>query len=624
MKTRNKLPVAYQRRRDERGAALMMMLLIAMLLLAAGGALILSTAMSNSLAYDSSGEEQAYYAAEAGIEDSLSALRGQYAPNPLIQTIPVSGIIPDADKLTFRGAVTRATSNDPADPTTSADGSAFPYRLSRWLGYDYQSAGASYSDRKIVAAPYSLLSGSAYSVTVADPDNSQNVTFSTTGTINGSTNPFTQNGTNPGDTATISFTPTGSTALVAYPAVNSALGSFNVRYTNLGALIPSTPFVLQINQTTPYPGQFTINGTIQGLVAPLGSTLAVTFGTMTAVVQGTAYTLTGSNPTLLLTTTATGTITSIPVRVTAPDPRQLIIRSTGYGPKGARKQLEAVVDNFAFLINPPATICIRGSDNQTASMTFDLGSSNAKNYSGIDASGVQPQQPTVAISLHDWGAANGGIVKGSTVDDPKLSILDLTNPPSMNMNTNTIPSPWPGSLTPVPDNDPATPAPDVPKAVTTPDFLRTADAAREMLYGPTGSNGGLMGVAQARNAYYTSFSGTAGDYNNGGFTFVDGDCNLDGGGGLLVVTGTLTLNGNSQFRGVILVMGGGNVVRQGGGNARIRGSWVIASFDRNSGNFTAPSFDVSGGGNADFEYDWQAIVGANRGIGLSISGLAER
>ena len=77
MKTRKKLPIAYRRRRAERGAALMMLLLIAMLLLAAGGALILSTAMSNSLAYDSTGEEQAYYAAEAGIEDTLSALRGQ-------------------------------------------------------------------------------------------------------------------------------------------------------------------------------------------------------------------------------------------------------------------------------------------------------------------------------------------------------------------------------------------------------------------------------------------------------------------------------------------------------------------------------------------------------------------
>jgi hypothetical protein len=580
--------------------------------------------MSTSLAYDAGSEMQAYYAAEAGIEDTLSAMRGQYAPNPLV--VPnVGTTIADANKLSFRAAVTALNSNKPGESAVNADGTP-SYRLSRWLGYDYQSDPAlGYNDRKIVDGPYSIVRGTAYSVSVTDPDNSQNVVFWTIGKMNGSTAPLNKAGTNPGDSVTITFNPQGSTSLTAYPAINSSLGGFNVRYTGLGALIPATPFQLSIYQAAPFAGQFTINGQIQGLVSPVASTLVVTLNTVTAVVQGTQYTVTGSNPLVLLTTVATGTITNIPVSVTAPDPQKLIVRSTGYGPKGARKRLEMVVDNFAFLINPPAPICIRGADSQTSTMTFDLGSSNAKKYSGVDASGLQPQQPTVAISLHDWTAADTGIKKGSTVADPQLSILDVTNPPSTQPDPFPVPVPWPAGLTPVPDNDPATPAPDVPPGVNTPDFLRTADAAREFLYGPTGNDGGMMGVAKSRSRYFSTFNGTAGDYDLGGLTFVDGNCTLDGGGGLLIVTGNLDLKGNAQFKGLILIMGSGNVTRSGGGNADIRGAWIIASFARTGpGNFFAPSFDVSGGGNANFQYDWSAIVGANRGIGLSISGIAER
>jgi hypothetical protein len=338
------------------------------------------------------------------------------------------------------------------------------------------------------------------------------------------------------------------------------------------------------------------------------------------VVEGTSYTLTGSNPLALLASVA-GVSTNVPVSVLAPDPRQLLVRSTGYGPKGARKELEMVVDNFEFLIRPPSPICIRGADSQTAPMTFDLGSSNAKKYSGVDASGVQPTQPAVAISLHDWTAANNGLNKGATVDDPKLAILDLTDPPSPQPNPSPIPNPWPPGLTPVPNSGAGSPA--LPPMANTPEFIRTAEKAREFLYGVNG-DGGLMAVAQARGRYVNSLSGTAGDYNTGGLTFVDGDCVLDGGGGLLIVTGNLVLRGNAQFRGIILAMGNGNVTRSGGGNAQIRGAWLVARFARNAGPFLAPLFDVSGGGNADFRFDWNAIVGANRGIGLSISGIAER
>ena len=57
---------------------------------------------------------------------------------------------------------------------------------SRWLGYDYQSDPAlGYNDRKIVDGPYSLVRGTAYSITVADPDNSQNMPLKVLWVIDG-------------------------------------------------------------------------------------------------------------------------------------------------------------------------------------------------------------------------------------------------------------------------------------------------------------------------------------------------------------------------------------------------------------------------------------------------------
>ena len=79
------------------------------------------------------------------------------------------------------------------------------------------------------------------------------------------------------------------------------------------------------------------------------------------------------------------------------------------------------------------------------------------------------------------------------------------------------------------------------------------------------------------------------------FTFVDGDCTLDGGSGVLVVTGTLTLNGNPNFKGIILVLGDGVLIRNGGGNGDILGGITIAKFGRTSGNFESPTFHTNGG-----------------------------
>src|SRR5437764_13223242 len=108
-------------RRDSRGkeggAALLTMLLVSLLILACALALITTTTTSSTNAISASDEIQAYYAAEAGLQDALNVLRGNVSPHPN-----------DGSKINFKNAINVGTSNNPS--------SGVP-QLSRWLVYDY-------------------------------------------------------------------------------------------------------------------------------------------------------------------------------------------------------------------------------------------------------------------------------------------------------------------------------------------------------------------------------------------------------------------------------------------------------------------------------------------------------
>jgi hypothetical protein len=63
-----------------------------------------------------------------------------------------------------------------------------------------------------------------------------------------------------------------------------------------------------------------------------------------------------------------------------------------------------------------------------------------------------------------------------------------------------------------------------------PSWLQTANGARSFVREQKAN-----AISQGR--YFSSFDGNAGSASSPAFTFVDGDCNLDGGAGLLIVTG---------------------------------------------------------------------------------------
>ena len=60
------------------------------------------------------------------------------------------------------------------------------------------------------------------------------------------------------------------------------------------------------------------------------------------------------------------------------------------------------------------------------------------------------------------------------------------------------------------------------------------------------------------------------------------------------------MRGNTDFKGAILVLGKGELIRNGGGNGDILGGITVAAFGRQSGNFTAPTFHTNGGGNSNY------------------------
>lgn len=92
-------------------------------------------------------------------------------------------------------------------------------------------------------------------------------------------------------------------------------------------------------------------------------------------------------------------------------------------------------------------------------------------------------------------------------------------------------------------------------------------------------------------------------------TYVNGDYNLTGGSGVLIVTGTLSATGGSSFNGLVLVIGQGIFSESGGGNGQFNGSLFIANTNSHTSPFTQlsslgpSSFSWNGGGTNGIQYN---------------------
>jgi len=283
-------------------------------------------------------------------------------------------------------------------------------------------------------------------------------------------------------------------------------------------------------------------------------------------------------------------------------PERLIIRVLGLGPGGSQKKLEMAVDRYTLDYPVNATVTLPNGSGDP--LPFALGDSNVTTSSGVDLDGSANTLAAFAGSNNDYNTIN--------------NVIDGCDPDGSNCGNG--PNVTPGN-------------PEVLVPGNTPSFLQSVAAARQFLYGSEG----MMNAAINQGRYFTSgdaaINSTAGlgaSNPDGVLTFVDGDLVLGPGNptgqGTLIVTGNLTLDGNFNFNGVIMVLGAGHVLRSGGGHGNIYGAMFVAKFPNTGANsdvFQAPTFDTTGGGSSNIQYSSSAVDKAKSVGGHSVRGVHE-
>jgi hypothetical protein len=264
--------------------------------------------------------------------------------------------------------------------------------------------------------------------------------------------------------------------------------------------------------------------------------------------------------------------------------------------------MEVVVNRYTLEYDVKATVTLPNGSGTP--INFNLGGSNVTSTSGVDASGGGSID-AFAINQADYNRTNN-VIDGCNADGSNCS----------------------GSGPNVTPGDPG-----VLGGGNTPSFLKDVASAREFLYGDEGMKQSAINQGRYFTSGAAAIASTAGlgaNNSDGVYTFVDGDLTLGPGNptgqGTLIVTGKLTLDGNFQFNGVIMVLGTGEVYRSGGGHGDIFGAIFVAKFaaaGANTDQFGAPVFDTSGGGTSNIQYSSDAVDKAKSVGGHAVKGIRE-
>jgi hypothetical protein len=568
-----------------------MVLFISALLLVAGSAVLFSASMNSANVSDAVADQQAYYAAESGIQSALNVLRGHVLPSPLFNSTPTNA----ANRIDYRKATIIATSNTAGDPT------AFP-RFSRWINYNFTPPGGTAPDRVTLGTNYTAQNGQAYSLSLIDPDNTGSTISYTISKYRIDNDMSMKTITaSPGNYVTIEYNPpsaadTTDINIMNGPAATN-FGTFTIRSYGLGASIPTDGinFSIVYRMTSPYVASRVIRGVItSGLITPgsIAPTVRFSFESTAFELMGSRMVL-ASNP-MLPGAPASGTsVTQLNGQITGAEPQRILVRSNGFGPRGARKQLEAIVQkNFFNGLSAPSTLTLVGPSN---GFVYQPGDSNASEISGNDAESTGIKLPPVGVT----DSANLAPVISQHADGKPA----LTGKPA-----------------------------NVEDEI--PDWLRTTTELDATVRR-------LKVVAEASGKYFVTppapinIEQILGDYVTGtGITFIDGDLTISpqgngsgiSGGGILVVTGKLTLGGTFNFRGLILITGQAGFARTGGGGGKLEGNMVVSPYNKTNlaAGFLPPKYDASGNGASDIIYNSSSVNNGLVAISNFILGVAEK
>ncbi|PYS97617.1 MAG: hypothetical protein DMF65_11525 [Acidobacteria bacterium] len=289
------------------------------------------------------------------------------------------------------------------------------------------------------------------------------------------------------------------------------------------------------------------------------------------------------------------------------EPRYLIVTSVGYGPKGARKILQAKLDAYPFDFSAHAAVAIRSNDLDLVPMLkLDLGASDPHAWNGNDhAVPAAPPVPAFAVTnTMDYDAGDGF----GLITDVPPNVQGTAEHAIGADQANVLGSQQLVKLNPA----------------SLEEWLQTADNCRLFLtqLRATASSIGRLNP------------GDIGTEAKPQFTFIDGDLDLKGGdhgAGLLIVTGNITQAGSSSFKGIVFALGNGKIVRNGTPDAL--GAVIVANFQHITnadgtitgvGNFGSPYIDSSGGGNSLVGYDSGWIRKAMNTLGSTVLGVVEK
>ena len=158
--------------------------------------------------------------------------------------------------------------------------------------------------------------------------NATPVTYSTTGSFNGSGSSITFG--SGGNTTTISFLGITNSTVDANPFTFASLGDFQTSVTGSGATItPGTTFTLTVTQTAPSAGSGAFSAVLSGTITQNSSSGLATFSVTSVTINGVTYDLT-NNPLPLVPPSTNNGVTSVQARITAvPEPTTMLLLGTG-------------------------------------------------------------------------------------------------------------------------------------------------------------------------------------------------------------------------------------------------------------------------------------------------------
>ena len=236
---------------------------------------------------------------------------------------------------------------------------------------------------------------------------------------------------------------------------------------------------------------------------------------------------------------------------------QVTLTSIGQGANNSLAIVQQVVKQLT-LPPLPGAIVLPGPD-----VVFNGGNSNASGVEGGIESAITTTSDAARTSVVNQLTSIG-----------RIGNYTCDTPPCINNEESTIDPTW-------------TSVSDVEDLYTT--LKSVADV---VLTGPATLTAAQVGTTANRKIVVVDGNATLGAVN---------------GAGILIVTGQLTLDGNFNYNGLIMCIGQGSLIRNGGGNGDINGSVFVAKTRDASDNLLAslgnPTFNTNGGGNSDIEYD---------------------